>query len=60
MELYGIWYKTEGGCLLKYQLGTNPREAQKEFYKNNPDKEIIECEHIGKKVNTKCKLIDRF
>ena len=59
MELYRIWYKTLDGQLPKLQLGTNPREAQKEFLNNNPDKEIVEVEHIGKRVNTKCKVVRR-
>ena len=57
MELYRIWYKVNDGCLPKYVLSTNPREAQKEFYKENPNAEILECEHIGKRVNGKCKVI---
>ena len=59
MELYRIWYKTENGCLPKYINNTNPREAQKEFLLENPNSEILECEHIGKRVNTKCKVIKR-
>lgn len=57
MELYRIWYKTNNGCLPTYINNITPRLAQLEFYKNNPEKEIIECEHIGKRVNTKCKII---
>ena len=59
MELYRIWYKTENGCLPKYLLNTNPREAQKQFLQENPNAEILECEHIGKRVNTKCKVVNR-
>ena len=59
MELYRIWYKTENGCLPKYIQNITPREAQKQFLEENPNAEIIECEHIGKRVNTKCKLVNR-
>ena len=59
MELYRIWYKTENGCLPKLILNTNPREAQKQFLQENHNAEILECEHIGKRVNTKCKVIKR-
>ena len=43
MELYRIWYKTENGCLPKYVLNTNPREAQKQFLQDNPNAEILVC-----------------
>lgn len=59
MELYRIWYKTDDGCLPKYVQNITPRLAQLEFLQNNPDKEIVECEHIGKRVNTKCKVVHR-
>lgn len=58
MELYRIWYKTENGCLPKYVQNVTPREAQKQFLQENPNAEILECEHIGKRVNTKCKVVN--
>lgn len=59
MELYRIWYKTENGCLPKYIQDITPREAQKQFLQDYPNAEILECEHIGKRVNTKCKVVNR-
>ena len=59
MELYRIWYKTDNGMLPKYVNHITPREAQKQFLQDYPLAEILECEHIGKKVNTKCKVIKR-
>ena len=56
MELYRIWYKTAEACLPVYILSTNPIEAQRGFYINNPKRDIVDIEHIGKKVNTKCKI----
>lgn len=55
-QLYGITYKTDGGCLLKYVLGKTPKEAQEEFKKEFPEREILECQHIGKRGNTNCKI----
>ena len=58
MELYRI-FCNEGNdnYCIKYVWDTNPRGAQLKVYKLYPDIKIVECEHIGKKVNTKCKLI---
>lgn len=63
MELYRIIYKIEiASCPywnIKNIWATNPREAQVKFYMLNPNTNIFECEHIGEKINAKCKLINK-
>jgi len=57
-KLYGIWYATENGTLLKYVLAKTPYEAQVEFRRIMQNK-ILDCIHYGKKNNS-CKVYEEL
>lgn len=60
MELYRIFCMEDIDIYcIKYVWETNPIKAQLKVYKLYPNIKITECEHISKKVNIKCKLINK-